>query len=408
MLISNLYLIAAAELAALLIGVCVFLLVQNRSLSKLVKRLRERLAELIDDLRHAHAHSKAAEESAADGTYIKHLDRHIALTKKHHKSLEPGPEIVLDVDPDAPSPRRVAALRYLLLLAEKEACATEKTNWKVLERKYEQLLAFNTTYGSSSGAESDTSEIDTLREELVAAKKRINNLERFRALYFDLEEKWESSRDTAEQQFNELAELTAELEGTSGAEALLKGYQNNYLELGRLIENGVDGASLMGERHSENNASEVSHLRAVAADQHRIINELQRKLQEAKTVEQTQQLVNDLQDQLQKQIRFVQESETCIQLLEDELNTANKENDQLKSRLSQVPNLKLQMKELRDKNNDYEVKLHTLQVDNHRLSAKKAPAAEANDDEVKRLKKEISDLETKYAELEEKFLDLKI
>lgn len=416
MQIPHLYLIVAAEVVALLVGVCVFLVVQNRSLRTLVKRLKQRLSQLVEDLRNAHTQKHAHDHTNASN-YGEFLDQQITLTKKHHKSLASGPEIVLDLDPEAPPARRVAAIRHLLLLAEKEACPDipgKSVDWQLLERKYEQLMEFHATYKQKSDDTAREQAMDALRQELATAKKHIHNLERFRALYFDLEEKWESSRDEAETQYNDLTDFATQSENANVVTGLLDAYQKNFMELGVLIENGIDGASLMGEsQHSDGSATEIQHLRAVAADQHKIISDLQEKLRQASTKEQSEQIVNELNIQLQKQVRFVQESETCIQLLEDELATANKEIDQLKSRLASMPQLKLDLKALKEKSAEYESNLYNLQSENRRLHTKiqsPQPQNSASDEavEVQRLKKEISALENKYAILEEKFLDLKI
>lgn len=416
MQLPNLYLIAAVEVAALLVVVCMFLVFQNRSLRTLVRKLQERMTQLVADLRLARAEKAKKELPAPAQNYTAFLNTHIDQTKSHHQELGQGKDIVLDLDPDTPLPRRAAALRYAILLAEKEANTGKHakfTDWKLLERKYEQLLQYQSTYASSD--DTDSAEMDALRDELTAAKKRVSNLERFKALYFDLEEKWESCKDTAQNHFDELTQLAAGSENAEAIESVLQSYHSNYGELGTLIENGIDGVSILSadSNKTDGSAGEIRHLRAVAADQHRIITELQRKLKESTSAEQTEQVVHELQGQLQKQIRFVQESETCIQLLEDELTTANKELEQLKSRLTRLPQIKTELKELRDQNDDYEMQLYSLKSENRRLMSKLQNAkhsAPPSDDagEVRRLKKEMGELENKYAELEEKFLDLKL
>lgn len=72
-------------------------------------------------------------------------------------------------------------------------------------------------------------------------------------------------------------------------------------------------------------ADEIAKLHNIAADQYRTIHELQQKLMSAITAEQKELAIQAIQQQLERQIRFVHESETCIQLLEDELTKAHAE-----------------------------------------------------------------------------------
>lgn len=412
---ANIYLIAAAEIAALLLFVCIFLIVQNRSLKGVVQKLQQRMEQLVQDLKFARATKKAENaKEAAPSSYKSLLNQQLEFVRAHHAKLEADRDIMLDIDPETPAPRRVAALRYALLLAEKEATSGRKDNkadWTLLQRRYEQMFKYNSDYAAEASTNSGNDEqLDALHQELITAKKRINNLERFKALYFDLEEKWSSVRDNAKTHYHEISKLTENSDNSEAIETALHAYRKNYSELGSLIEAGIDNHEITSSK-AEGSTSEIDHLRAVTADQHRIITELERKLQSATTKEEREIVVNELQGQIQKQIRFVQESETCIQLLEDELTNANKELDQLRSRLNALPKLKTHLIELRNQNDDYELHIAAIKSENRRLMTKvqnieSAPPSDSN--EVRRLKKEVSELETRYAALEEKFLDLKL
>ncbi len=411
---SNLILIATAEIAVLLLLLCFFLLFQNRKLRLAMQKLHSRMERLVKDLKAARSAVKEARQAPAEPSadYKHFLKEHLNNVRERHSSLDSDRDIVLDIDPDTPLPRRVAALRYAILVAEKEATAKDgkAADWSLLERKYEQIFDFNQEYAvAAEPVEVDNSEIEELRDELSSAKKRINNLERFKALYFDLEEKWESCRDTAQNHFHELTQLAADADNSGQLENALKSYHEAYGEVGRLIEGGVDGQTIVSGA-SGDTSGEIKHLRAVAADQHKIITELQRKLQQASSTEARVEVVEELQGQLEKQMRFVQESETCIQLMEDELSNANKELEQLRARLNVLPQIKTDLKDLREQNDDYEMQVHSLKSENRRLKSKiqninAAPPQDNGD--ARKLKRELAAAEARFAELEEKFLDLK-
>ena len=75
------------------------------------------------------------------------------------------------------------------------------------------------------------------------------------------------------------------------------------------------------------------------------------------------------------------------------------------------PQLKGTLKDLRDQNDEYEMQITAIKSENRRLvtrlkSVESAPPADTGDS--KKLRKELADLEARYAELEEKFLDIKM
>jgi predicted nucleic acid-binding Zn-ribbon protein len=161
----------------------------------------------------------------------------------------------------------------------------------------------------------------------------------------------------------------------------------------------------------------------VAADQHRIINQLQKKLMDAKTTEEKELVIEELQQQLQRQTRFVQESETCVQLLEEELNkaqdelnvkekmlketsTLGEENQIIKSTLQSFT---LESKDMMHNINELEKENIDLKK-NIEVTLTKAPVAEPADtaSEIVAIQSEFMDLKKQYAELEEKYLELKL
>lgn len=413
---TNVYLIAVAEIAGVFIIACAFLFMQNRNLRQAIRRLQTRIEKLISDLRLARESRAAKTEDQPDTPYKKILTQQLEQVRDHHAEMGSDRDISLDIDPETPLNRRVASLRYALLRAEMEAVGgkkDEKTDWMTLQRRYEQIFKYLTDY-SKPDQTPDDSELAALQASLESAKKRINNLERFKALYFDLEQKWESVSANAKQHYQEISELTAGSSNAEAVESALKNYHNNYGELGALIEAGIDQQSSTAK--PSDNHNELQHLRAVAAEQHRIIAELEQKLKEASSEEEREQIVSQLQGELKKQLRFAQESETCIQLLEDELTNTQKELDKMRLKLSKVGQIKIEMKSLREQNDDYELKLAAIKSENRRLSKEiESHRQEAamnghavNGQEAKQLKKELSDLEIRYSQLEEKYLDLKM
>lgn len=430
MQIDSIVLIAAAEVGAVLMIFCVILLVQNRSLRKLIKKLQTRMGEIVQDLKTATSSppppTTSSEESTQQScqTYLNQVDEQLDITRAHHASLSPDRDIVLDLAPDTELPRRAAALRYAMLLAEKEALLaavdpdidpdSDGLEWSKIRGKYQQIFDFYEDYTAEPEGAADQEELDALNQELTNAKKRINNLEKFKALYFDLEELWEASKEKAKSHYKDLTELASEVDSGGKIESALESYHASYGTVDRIIQQGVGDPETIIEKVAvtdEETAGELRHLRVVAADQHKLITELQVRLKNASTDEERVEIVEGLQGELEKQKRFMQESETCIQLMEDELNNANKELDQLKGRLKALPSIKTQLQEIRKTKDEYELKVYSLTSENRKLTKKlkdEKRSVIVESGETTKLKKDIADLETRYASLEEKYLDLKI
>jgi len=407
---SNVYLIAIAEIIAVLLFACALLVMQNRNLRLAVRKLQSRIENLVKDIRLTKSAQVKKPTENPQSTYHKNLTDQLDIIRNHHASMEPDRDISLDIDPSTPLERRVAAMRYALLRSELEAASgkyEKNTNWPALQRRYEQLFNFLTDYAAPDT--SNEEELTALQTSLDNAKKRINNLERFQSLYFDLEEKWEAAKNKAKTHFDEISQLTADSSNASEIESALQSYHNSYGELGALIETDID--QYTSTRPDSDNHKELQRLRTVAADQHRIITELERKLKGAKSSEEREEIVSTLQGELKKHLRYAQESETCIQLLEDELTNTHKELEKMRRSMNKVIQLKTDLKTLRDENDDFEMELATLKSENRRLNKelkdiRSAPTNQGQ--ETQDLKKELSDLELRYSQLEEKYLDLKL
>ncbi len=407
---SNIILIGAIELSLLLILIILFLIFQNRSLKKLVGKLRSRMQTLVTEIRKGPPKKAGASNSGKyDKNYRDFLKQQIKNTQARHLAVGSKQDIALDIDLAAPLPRRVAALRYAILQAEIEGCAEGDPNWASFENKYEQIFTYFEEFSGSTKNDDDANEVELLTQELTNAKKRINNLEKFKALYFDLDERWQTSKDQAQKSYSELSGMAEQFEDSENYERLLNEYHAAYSEFAEMLERGVEEQEEL--ESLEEAKGEIRHLRAVAAEQHSVITDLKRKLDESETDEEKALVAEELQGELSKQMRFVQESETCIKLLEDELSNANKELEQLRTRVNAIPSLKSEVATLKDKNEELDNKLYSLQSDNRRISQKleeinKAPPQESA--EIVKYKRALNDLQTKYNELEEKFLDLKI
>lgn len=402
-------LILALEALALCVFLVAILLIKNRKLRRLIAKLQMRVQEMVAQ---RDAVRQAPTPSIPQRSYNDKLSEQIELTRDYHRTLGTRQDIALDLDPDAPLSRRTAALRHAFLIAEKEATVNkDEIKWDILATRYRQILTFHDDYKVSDSPNNDD-ETQQLKEELNQAKKRINNLERFKGMYLELEERWDSCKDKANEHYIELKSIAEQSGQQENFSRILDQYQASYAELGALIQNGFnDSLTSSLTENPEENLREIRRLRSVAIDQHRIITELQNKLAASDNVEEKAQIVTGLQSELQKQARFLQESETCIKLMEDELANSKRENKQLVERLNQIPQLRIQIEELQSSATMHEHIVDTLKQENRRLAKKLKLTQEAppeDSQEARTLRKELNALQTKYNDLEEKFLNLKL
>lgn len=412
---NNLILILAAEAFAFCLFVIALLVWKCRKLIASNRELAERLADSAQErVRPAKAEVPAPEQPLPPMTteeeklYVDYLDTQLEQTQDYHDQLEAPHDIVLDLDPDTPFSRRATALRYAFLLAEKEAVAEdpESVNWSALQARYRQLLDFHEDYQPPEASE----ELVKLQDALDEANQRIADLERYEALYDALEEKWGTCKSQADEHYAELRNLTEQSENKETLEKLLDNYRNSYRDLDELM--GQDPLETPIPEQPADQVQELQRLRTVTADQHRIIQKLQGKLSSASSNEEKTTLINELQGELQKRVRYLQESETCVKLMEDELASANKQLHRLRNKASQVAELKMALQELRGSAETRMQVVDSLKSENRKLNLKLQKALKespaSNETEAGILRKELAVLQERYSSLEEKFLNSKM
>ena len=421
MQVPNAILVVAAEINIVLLVGAVIFFIHSRKLKSLVARQQEKLLELLQAKKNIPAGMSSAPNLPTD--YKTYLNKELDATSERFSADSSGENIALELPDRSPIFQRILALRYAFLRAE-ELGTTEKIGtpeyWSIFQQALSPLLS-----ASQPGEENFE-----LAEELTTAKKRIENLEKFKRLFFDMEKQWNSAQANAQDYYNQLLELSEGVNDRAAFNNVLENYHGVYDSIHQNIAQAVQNQDSFGNhktinitRQDPRAAEEIMKLRNVAADQHRIINNLQRKLIEATTAEEKETVIHELQQQLQRQVRFVQESETCIQLLEDELakaheeitikdktldetNSLSEENKQIKTTLH---NFTLESKDLLNSINDLEDENDSLKQNiNQTAQISTHAVSKETVSDVNKTHAELSDLKKQYAELEEKYLDLKL
>jgi chromosome segregation ATPase len=169
----------------------------------------------------------------------------------------------------------------------------------------------------------------------------------------------------------------------------------------------------------------------MAVDQHKIIVELKRKLLDADSLEAKDKLIEEMSAQLDRNERFLKESDTCIQQLESDLSHLLTENQVLKTRSSSagsdtpaeatpmLPDNSEEMDLLRglvssftEQSRDMLAAIAVLEEDNRRLMSQSSDKPAGNVEELSsrlaQSQKELLKVQTQYLELEERYLELKM
>jgi hypothetical protein len=275
--------------------------------------------------------------------------------------------------------------------------------------------------------------IYTIAEELANVKKRVENLEKFKKLFFDMEQQWQDAKKQAQDYYQQLLAMAGNVDDKDGFVDLLENYHRVYSDIDGGFDQGKYVASksnppgdpqiITVTRIDPRAGDEIVKLRNVAADQHRIISQLQRKLEEAVTAEAKEIVINELQQQLQRQVRFVQESETCIQLLEDELAVASEKLNQQQQQLdventAQQENVRIKetLHNFTQESKELIASIVNLEQENERLKTNQQKpqstvtdrSAVGDSEALKEAQAELLALQGQYAELEEKYLNLRL
>lgn len=410
----------AIEIYVVLLIAAAALVFHSLKQKKLIRHQQEKLRELIETI-------KTGSPAVPSGKSYKQLvNEQLELTQDRFALIAPRGDITKAQSTEQPINQRIVALRHAFLHAE--ALGTTEVQgsegyWNIFRQTLEPLL--QSTADESFDLPLDTSLEPAGSDELEMYKKRVENLEKFKKLFFDLEKRWNEAQANAQGYYNELYAMGSNIEDREKYEMLLGQYGASFNDISHYMHSTT--AAITGQpvesktiniiRQDPRAAEEIMKLRNVAADQYRVISTLQRKLEEATTAEAKDLVIKELEQQLQRQVRFVQESDTCVQLLEDELNKAHEqiakqdeiikheheleeENQRIKETLQ---NFTHESKELLDNLETLERENNQLKNDHEQTSVESV----ANPESLQQIQAEFTELRKQYTELEEKYLELK-
>jgi hypothetical protein len=407
MQVSNSLLIVAVELYLLLVIGVLVLFFYSRKQKKLISRQQQKLLEVIKEIR---VTNNQPIKPVIEKGYKFYINQQLETTQKRFNNINPAGDIAAAQSGDANIEQQILALRYAFLRSE-ELGTTEDTGsnkyWSIFQQTLEPLLQ-----------KSDSN----LADELEIYKKRVENLEKFKKLFFELEAQWNNAHNNSENYHAQLLAISNQVLDPEAYELLLQNYQGSFGQFAQAVQqtanlvNDQDPKTINIIRQDPRAAEEIVKLRNVAADQYRVINNLQRKLEEATTDAQKSLVIQELEQQLQRQIRFVQESDTCVQLLEDELIRANEKIIEQEHLIDNVQKIDEENSQIKDtlhsftmESRDLLVSIESLEEENLQLKEQlKSSTGNNINSDSKDSQRALIQLQKQYAELEEKYLALKL
>lgn len=436
MLVSNWVIFGAAEIMALLLVVSVFLLFHARKFKNLSLRLQAKLQLLMQDLKKSKQNcsqlQQALSQSGPQTSFAEMIQLQINETKEHHLTLNPDQDIILDLNTNTPSDRQIASLRHAFLISEKEAALASddegKPNWNVLHAKLGKLMNFfraeNKPKSDSAETINNSDEVEELKQALANSEQRIENLEKFKTLFFELEDKWDLAQQQAKACHQELAGFEVGSQQQDNFENLLQRYQDAYNGFGTELQRNTPATGITQIVEVAGNpkpTDELMHLKSVAANQHNLITELQQRLAVAYSAADKEAIIEELKTQLDKQLRYVKESETCIELMDNELTEANKEINRLQDHVdrmelnsSQTAQMIKKANILQEERTKMNKTIQSLEQENEQLvnqlqaMMKSSTSTTSSSESNPAIQKQLLQLQEQYTTLENKYLALRM
>src|SRR5690606_21247446 len=228
--------VVAVEIYVLLIVANVLLLLHVRRQRKLARLQQEKLQHIVGEFAQLTLPPSAA-PVADEQTLQQYLEAQRAAIHHRYTELTSGGDIMSTPTADQGEEIKALWLRYKFLEIESAVLsrddASQQAAWKTL---FDHLLTlWNDARPSTPQAEDDEQTQDTT--ELEEYKQRVANLEKFKQLFFTMEQQWEAADKQAQIYYQQLLAL-AQGENNPLFTELLEGYRHVYGDLSNSFEVG--------------------------------------------------------------------------------------------------------------------------------------------------------------------------
>lgn len=272
---------------------------------------------------------------------------------------------------------------------------------------------------------------EALQKALSDSQQRVENLKQFKALFFELEEKWQNAQNQAQEYHAQISHLASDTDHKDEFDTLLQGYQSAYEDFSHSFRQQDQSEQLSEtmEEPLEPSSAELERLKSIASNQHNLISELQQRLAVAYSSADKEALIDDLKTQLDQQLRYLNESETCVKLMERELGDAHVQITRLKSHVTsrdhqlrhdkeENRDLRRKLAKLEEEHEQKSLAIQRLKQESEQLVLQMQANLEGHSDgeqsedashkELDQLRSDYEGLQHQYTELESKYLSLRL
>jgi len=327
------------EIALVLIGVLstvIFVILKDR------KKLREYSEHLKDIIKNLKDKLKSNEEQDSQERVLGLLNDLIEHVREQYQTQH-GNEIASSSDDDKLSVDKFILIAgYQTILAELSALENSNEAEVVWEKIKNELTPLIQNYLqpilSAQTATGDSDDAN-LKAQLENSEQRIENLEKFKQLYFDLQNKMTNSVAEIEQLNEQIAQLAEGSDSYADIMAIIEKNKTHYIDMGQMI--GMDK-----DKHHESVAEKMDYSDELINERKDEIKRL--KSQISKQFEEIWKLQNNLSSQggegaspedlnagIEAFARQLKDAELCIETMDMEIQTLTSELSNVKNQLKQ-------------------------------------------------------------------------
>ena len=354
MAIPPVYWTLLGEIGLVIIGVLgavIFIVLKDRKklkeysvyLKEVIKKLKKKLAQ---------AESGGNQERVLDllNALVEHMREQ--YQSQFGNTLDSGESSAEEADTLPSVEKFIFIAGFQTIIAELSALENSndpETTWEKIKSELTPLFTNyldpilaqqkEIAHSISRDAISSDTDDDSLKSQLENANKRIENLEKFKQLYFDLQSKLSKSVAEIEGLNQKVLELAEGSDNFTEISSIIEKNKTHYLEMGQMI--GMDK-----EQHHDSVAQSMDYSDAILNERKDEIKRLKHKI--AKQFEDIWQLQNSMTDgaseppgseELSAGIetisRNLKDAEMCIETMDMEIQTLTSEISNLRNKLKE-------------------------------------------------------------------------
>ncbi|MCU7938260.1 MAG: hypothetical protein KZQ64_10435 [gamma proteobacterium symbiont of Bathyaustriella thionipta] len=416
--ISPVYWTILGEIGAVLIGVLIAVIVVILKDRKKLKEYSDYLKEVIKKLKKKlqESEDKQSQERvlALLTAVIEHV--HAQYNAQYGNDITPaGEEGSNDAQPSVEKFVFIAGFQTMTAqLSALENSNEAEVTWEKIKNELTPLFNNYLQPILSQQNVSEAPAADDLHAQLESANKRINNLEKFKQLYFELQDKLSKSIVDIETLNQTISELSDGSEHYESIQIAIEKNKALYLEMGQMI--GMDK-----ERHHENVANTMDYSEAIINERKDEIKRLKSQIaQQFEDIWSLQSRLGNSEGEptpealsagIETISRNLKDAEMCIETMDMEIQTLT----------SEISNLKNQLKEQGSTDNAAASSEHKQAIEaKEQMIARFAQESKElmscitgledgnleQSNRIKELEEKYAKLEAEYSTMEGKYLDV--